>query len=160
MFTWGREGSKWLNMYKKLTLFMDGPEWRRRHWATANMQERKSGAKTKVTFFSQDVTLNTGTSNGLKKVFSIALELLSLLEIIRLCKNNSIFKNVLAPLNTNYMPMFCSDERYQKKNCRKLLTFPLIKSSISEHGCLKVRKSQKQFFLYSNKNKCTLLCFR
>ena len=70
---------------------MEGPEWRRRHWATANMQERKSGAKTKVTFFSQDVTLNTGKSNGLKNIFSVALELLSLLKIIRLCKNNSMW---------------------------------------------------------------------
>ena len=81
---------------------MDGHEWRRRHWATANMQERKSGAKTKVTFFSQDVTLNTDTSNGLKNFFCIALELLSLLEIIRLCKNNSMWiQKYFGPIHTD-----------------------------------------------------------
>ena len=63
------------------------------------MQERKSRAKTKVTFFSQDVTLNTGTSNGLKNFFIIALELLSLLDIIRLCQNNSmLIQNCFGPI--------------------------------------------------------------
>ena len=136
---------------------MDDPLWRRRYWATANMQERKSGAKTKVTFFSQDVTLNTGTSNGLNHFFSIALELLSLLDIISLCKNNSMwiqkyFGPIEHKLHAHVLQWRTVSKKLQKASdvsFNKIINF-----------WTKVRKSQKQFFLDSNQNnnKGTLLC--